>query len=162
MCLGFVFTSELADLVLQTSIVTDALHFDTASCVELSPTQFHEVVRHFLPTSLDTISCRLRECHITDEFLRALTKNRVRRLTFRNRAPVDGVSFRVTDDIIVDFCVQEDVPTVEAAGAASKQRLYGELIVCNGRFTKHLFKRLVEVSTRCDGTAAVANRINCC
>ncbi|KAH7723015.1 hypothetical protein AAVH_09487 [Aphelenchoides avenae] len=53
----------------------------------------------------------------------------------------------MTDDAIVDFCVQEDVPVDKEKDAEPKQRLHGELVVRNGRCTKDLFKRLVEASS---------------
>ncbi|KAH7723001.1 hypothetical protein AAVH_09473 [Aphelenchoides avenae] len=48
--------------------------------------------------------------------------------------PVDGGRFAVTDDAIVEFCVQPDVQT-DQEGDASKQK-YGELKVYKGKFTK--------------------------
>ncbi|KAH7698818.1 hypothetical protein AAVH_34084 [Aphelenchoides avenae] len=145
---GLVFTPELLSLVLQTPIVTDTLNLFEGSCVELTPTQFQEVLLHFSPTSLDINTCQLRACQLTDELLRALSKKskkRVRRIKFQNLVPVDGGSFAVTDHVIVDFCTQPDVQGQEE-DAVSTRKLCGELVVSNGSFTKNLFKRLVEAS----------------
>lgn len=135
-------------MVLQTPIVCDELILDAASCAELTPIQFHNVVRHFSPTSLDIDRCRLRAYQITDGFLGDLRTNRVRQIVFQNMVPLDGVSFHATDDAIIDFCVQEDVPTFDQEDTCPL-RLHQELVVCNGTFTKGLFKRLVQVNTRC-------------
>ncbi|KAH7720482.1 hypothetical protein AAVH_12015 [Aphelenchoides avenae] len=136
-----VFTPALAALILQTLVVSDALRFEAGSCAELTPVQFHNVVRHFSPTSLDIDRCHLHAGQITVGFLRDLRTNRVRQIQFLNMVPVDGGSFPVTDDAIIDFCVQEDAPIGQA------RRPDGELVVCNGTFTKDLFKRLVEASS---------------
>lgn len=63
--------------------------------------------------------------------------------------PVDGGSFHVTDDAIVNFCLEEDVQIDrQEEDAAPKRRPHAELHVDNGIFTKNLFKRLIEVSNR--------------
>ncbi|KAH7723028.1 hypothetical protein AAVH_09501 [Aphelenchoides avenae] len=62
---GHVFTPERAALVLQTPIVAGALTLG-GSCAQLTPTQFHEVLLHFAPTSLNMAPCNLRACQITD------------------------------------------------------------------------------------------------
>ncbi|KAH7710681.1 hypothetical protein AAVH_22017 [Aphelenchoides avenae] len=141
-----VFTPDRAAVVLQTPIVCDELILDAASCAELTPIQFHNVVRHFSPTSLDIDRCRLRAYQITDGFLGDLRTNRVRQIVFQNMVPLDGVSFHATDDAIIDFCVQEDVPTFDQEDTCPL-RLHQELVVCNGTFTKGLFKRLVQASS---------------
>ncbi|KAH7714138.1 hypothetical protein AAVH_18533 [Aphelenchoides avenae] len=65
---GLVLTPELLARVTQAPIVAGTLSitspgFDVAgSCAELSPSQFHELLLHFSPTSLDFGGCRLRAC----------------------------------------------------------------------------------------------------
>src|SRR5688572_9822320 len=109
-CLGIVFTPELAALVLQAPIVADELRLDAeANCAELTPTQFHEFVLHFSPTSLGFTYSHLRPSQITNGFLRALSiralsNNRLLRAVFPRKLPADGGSFCATDDAIVDFC----------------------------------------------------------
>ncbi|KAH7693420.1 hypothetical protein AAVH_39544 [Aphelenchoides avenae] len=130
-----VFTSELASLVLQAPIVA---------------AQFHEVILHFAPTSLDFNNSHLRPCHITNGFLRALSlralsKNRMLRTVFPRKVPVDGGSFCATDDAVVAFCLQPDVLVGQEEDAPKKKKkAYAELALYHGRFTKGLFKRLVE------------------
>ncbi|KAH7720487.1 hypothetical protein AAVH_12020 [Aphelenchoides avenae] len=142
---GLIFTPDLAAFVLQTPVVSYALRFEAASCAELTTVQFHNVVRHFSPTSLDIDGCHLHAGQITVGFLRDLRTNRVRQIQFLRMVPVDGGSFPVTDDAIIDFCVQEDTPIGQEVGQA--RSLDGELVVRNGTFTKDLFKRLVEASS---------------
>ncbi|KAH7698862.1 hypothetical protein AAVH_34039, partial [Aphelenchoides avenae] len=140
------FTPELATLIFQAPIVAHALRIDEGSCADLTPTQFQEVLLHFSPASLDIDGCRLRACQLTDGFIRGLSKARVQCMTFYNLVPVDADNFGLTDDAIVDFCVQDDVQ-IGQEGDATAQRSYEELDVCNGSFTKELFKRLVEASS---------------
>ncbi|KAH7723030.1 hypothetical protein AAVH_09503 [Aphelenchoides avenae] len=138
---GFIFTPELAALVLQTPIVADTLTVVAGSWAELTATQFHEVLLHFSTTSLDIQACRLRACQITDDLIRELSKKGLRCATFHNElVPVDGGRFVVTDDAVADFCVQSD------EHIAPERVLCGELVLHNGSFTKDLFKRLVEAS----------------
>ncbi|KAH7695654.1 hypothetical protein AAVH_14524 [Aphelenchoides avenae] len=136
---GLVFTPELAALVLRTPIVTKFLHLNDGSCAALTSTLFHKLVLHFSPTYLSLNRCRLRASQLSDEFLRTLSN--VLRIWFREVGPVDGASFFVTDDAIVEFCVHQDVHTDQ-----EMERLE-ELTLHNGNFTKDLFKRLVEAST---------------
>ncbi|KAH7708165.1 hypothetical protein AAVH_24593 [Aphelenchoides avenae] len=117
---GLVFKPEFVALVLQTPIVAGDLTFDAGSCAEVTAAQFRGVLTHFSPTLLFLDTCRL--------------------------TPVDGAKYAVTDDPVVEFCVQEDVPVGED-GVASIQRSFGELFLPNGRFTKDLFKRLIEASS---------------
>ncbi|KAH7725295.1 hypothetical protein AAVH_07088 [Aphelenchoides avenae] len=143
---GLVFTPELAALALQTPIVTCALDLHAGSCADLTPAQFHKVLLHFSPTYLNFVDSSLRASQISNELLRALSDNRVRHAKFPNTLPVDGGSFYVTDDAIVDFCVHEDVPIgQERCGPTLSPS--GELVLYNGNFTKDLFKRLVEASS---------------
>ncbi|KAH7710431.1 hypothetical protein AAVH_22281 [Aphelenchoides avenae] len=142
---GLVFTPALAALVLQAPIVAEALSLVQGNCAELTVTQFNKVLLHFSPTELVIHACQLRACHLTDELIRALSWNGVRHIKFQNLVPVDGGSFAVTDDAIVAFCVQPDVPTSQEGDAVQKGRLHGELVVSNGSCTKDLFKRLVEL-----------------
>ncbi|KAH7722998.1 hypothetical protein AAVH_09470 [Aphelenchoides avenae] len=135
---GLVFAPELAALVLQTPMLTEELILVESSCVQLTPAQFHKVLLHVSPTSLDMSTCQLRACQLTDELLRALSKNRVRRITCPFPVPTDGGRFAVTDDAIVDFCLQPDAQNSQEGDAPS------ELMMNNGNFTKELFKRLVE------------------
>ncbi|KAH7725616.1 hypothetical protein AAVH_06796 [Aphelenchoides avenae] len=139
-------TPELAALVLQTPMVVHKLKMDDVSCAELTPVQFQEVILHFSPALLDVGSRRLRACLLTDDFIRALSK-KASRISFGNGAPVDGGSFHVTDDAVVDFCAQQDVANGEAGDHTSEWKPYAELIFYHGRFTKDLFRRLVEAST---------------
>lgn len=121
--------------VLQAPVVARGLTFYAGSCAELTPNEFHEVVLHFTPTLLAfKDSCRLCAGQITDEFIRALLTNGVLRVAFPNELPADGDRFNVTDHAIADFCVQ------------GPYLGFGELALFNGRFTKDLFKRLIEVS----------------
>ncbi|KAH7694950.1 hypothetical protein AAVH_37999, partial [Aphelenchoides avenae] len=105
---GLVFTPELAPLLLQTPIFTGVLSFSVGSCADLTPVQFQKVLVHLSPTSMDFTGWSLRSCHVTDELIRALSKNRLRDAKFSNMEPVDGGRFAVTDDAIVEFCVQPD------------------------------------------------------
>lgn len=148
-CLGIDFTpAALSTLVLEAPMIANELTFDSGSCAELTPTQFQALVLHFSPTKLYLGSGpyppRLLAGQLTDDFLRALTKNRVRKALFPKSKPVDGDVFRVTDDAIVDFCVQPDDAAEEQD--LNELKRYAELRVSNGRFTKNIFKRLVEVS----------------
>ncbi|KAH7714717.1 hypothetical protein AAVH_17916 [Aphelenchoides avenae] len=139
-----IFTPALAALVLQVPIVADELSFDDCSCDGLTPAQFRKLVLHFSPTSLDLDTCRLRACQIDNEFLRALFSGRVLCMAFPTVEPMGGGSFAVTDDAVVEFCLQPDVPSEE--GDAASEIGIDELTLQNGRFTKDLFKRLVEAS----------------
>lgn len=58
--------------------------------------------------------------------------------------PVDGGSFVVTEDAIVDFCAQRHVQI------DSEIERLEELTLRHGIFTNELFKRLVEVSIPLD------------
>ncbi|KAH7702551.1 hypothetical protein AAVH_30289 [Aphelenchoides avenae] len=138
---GLVFTPELAVLVLQTPIVAESLSLFMGSCAELAPAQFHKVLVHFSPTNLFVYGCHLRACQINDEFVRTLSTNRVPCTSLRGREPVDGGSFCVTDDAVVDFCIQENLQ-VHQEGEQLE-----ELTLHYGSFTKDLFKRLVEASS---------------
>ncbi|KAH7723027.1 hypothetical protein AAVH_09500 [Aphelenchoides avenae] len=148
---GFVFKSEHAALLLQTPIVTDALSVYSGSCAELTPAQLHDVLLHFSPISLDIQSyspmswhvhnCPLHASQLTDGLIRALSKNSLRNAEFPEMAPADGDIFRVTDDAIVDFFLLDE------GRVAPMWKPYAELVVFNGRFTKALFKRLVEANT---------------
>lgn len=144
MCLGLDFTPEFAALVLRTPIFADELVLVEGKCVEMAPAQFHEIVQHFAPTSLDISNCRLRTCQISDEFFRALIKNRVRRISL-SHPPVDGDGFCVTDDAVIEFCAQHDV-SIGQEGDEPEQPRRRDLELYHGRFTKDLFKRLIEVS----------------
>ncbi|KAH7722963.1 hypothetical protein AAVH_09433 [Aphelenchoides avenae] len=146
-----VFTPDLAALVRQAPIVVGNFSLVHGSCAELTPTQFHEVILHFSPTSLDFNNSHLHPCHITNAFLRplslrALNKDRMLRAVFPRKVPVDGGSFCATDDAVVDFCKQPDVEVgqEEDAPKNKKKKAYAELTLYHGRFTKGLFKRLVE------------------
>lgn len=141
--LGLVFTPAIAELALETPIVARELHFDGGSCAELTPAHLHKLLLHFSPIELKMSKCQLRACQVSDEFVRALIKNRVRRTSFPWVAPVDGDRFHVTDDAVVEFCMQPDVQASEEEGES-----YWDLVVYKGNFSKNLFKRLVEVSTR--------------
>ncbi|KAH7714708.1 hypothetical protein AAVH_17907 [Aphelenchoides avenae] len=144
---GLVFTPELAALVLQTPVVTLELNIFAGSCAQLTPTHFRELVLHFSPSSLRINTCHLHSSQITDDFLKVLSKNHVRSTWVHELAPVDGGRFGVSDDAIVDFCVQEDPPAgQEGEDAPRPYDPFGDLIVCNGNFTKDLIKRLVEAS----------------
>lgn len=79
----------------------------------------------------------------------------MRETLFQDLVPVDGDSFCVTDDALVDFCLQDDVPVGQGGDAA---RMCLELEVNNGSFTKNLFKRLVDVSGQCH---AGEERVQC-
>ncbi|KAH7723017.1 hypothetical protein AAVH_09489 [Aphelenchoides avenae] len=138
-----VFTPQLVALVLQTPIVAGALSFLQGSCAGLTPTQFQDTILHFAPASLNITACQLRASHLTDGLLRALS---MRNVMFSSAVPVDGRKYSVTDDAVVDFCMQDDVSTSQQRDAP-KRLLYGELIMRHGSFTKGLFKRLVEAST---------------
>lgn len=139
MCLGQVFTPELAALVLQTPVVATTLFLQNGSCAELTPTLFQKVVLHFSLTLLHVYRCHLRSSHITDGFLEALSKS-VRRTKVWDMVPVDGDRFDVTDDALVERCLQEDAH-------ADEEDMEKVEFLCKGSFTKDLFKRLVEVST---------------
>lgn len=139
LCSGLDFTPAFAALFGQAPIVARTLILCEVSCAELTPTEFHKLVLHLSPTVL-IISCHLRARHITDEFIRTLSKNSVLCLEFPHRGPVDGDGFGVTDDAIVELCAQEDVQIDQ-----ERERLE-ELHVHSGSFTKRLFKRLVKVS----------------
>ncbi|KAH7693107.1 hypothetical protein AAVH_39863, partial [Aphelenchoides avenae] len=109
-----------------------------------------EVFLHFAPMYVDVTGCHLRACQLTDEFIRTLSKYSSR-LTMQYGvrgtqygAPVDGGSFYVTDDAVVDFCAQREVGIGNEGEALSIREPHGELILCHGSFTKDLFKRLVE------------------
>lgn len=129
MCLGLVFTPDLAALVLQTPVVTDWLGFFKGNFAVLAPTQFHEVLVHFSPTSLNITGCAMRASQLMERLLGGISENCVRHAKYQDMVPVYG---GMTDDAIIDFCLLEDVHI-------------GELH--KGSFTKELFKRLVEVST---------------
>lgn len=151
LCLGIAFTPELATLVSQTPITARDLCVRAGSCVELTPAQFHALVVHFSPTKLQlgpnpANAPRLRVRQLDDEFLQALAKNRLRRASLPKSNPVDGDRFIVTDDGIIDFCMQPDEP---AGQGVDEQKPYTELLVSNGSFSKDIFKRMVEVSARC-------------
>lgn len=135
------------EVVLQTPILADALNIDAGRCAELTPTQFHQLLLHFAPTSLQVKTCRLHSSQITDESLRALSKAGVRFMRFLSLVPVDGRRFPVSDDAIVEFLVQQDAESGEDGDEA--QPWDGELQVSNGSFTKNLFKRLLEVCVGC-------------
>ncbi|KAH7723031.1 hypothetical protein AAVH_09504 [Aphelenchoides avenae] len=139
---GLVFTPQLAALVFKTTIVADDLNLHDGNCSELTSAQFQELLLHFSPTSLNIRDCQLRACQLTDELIRGLRKNRMREIFFQNLMPVDGGNFPLTDDALVDFCMQEDIPIDQ--GAVESERLF---VVANGIFTKDLFKRLVEASS---------------
>lgn len=117
------------------------------SCADLTPTQFHKVLLHFSPTKLELLCCHLRACQLTDELLQALIKKRLRNMLFPSTVPVDGGNFCVTDEGIVDFLLQGDIPMDEEEDPPS--RLCGDLRVYNSSPTKDLFKRLVGVSSQC-------------
>ncbi|KAH7702813.1 hypothetical protein AAVH_30023 [Aphelenchoides avenae] len=139
---GLVFTPELAAIVLQTPIVAGALRLRDGSCAELTPAQLQELLLHFSPTAVNIRSCQLRACQLNDELIRGLRMNRMREIFFQNLVPVDGGNFAVTDDALVDFCLQEDVPIGQ--GGVVPEML---AMAANGSFTKDLFKRLVEASS---------------
>ncbi|KAH7696305.1 hypothetical protein AAVH_36625 [Aphelenchoides avenae] len=141
---GLVITPALATLVLQTPIVAVEINLRGGNGAELTPAQFQEVLLHFSPTALTVRDCQLRACQINDELIRALSKNRMRETLFQDLVPVDGDSFCVTDDALVDFCLQDDVPVGQGGDAA---RMCLELEVNNGSFTKNLFKRLVDANS---------------
>ncbi|KAH7725618.1 hypothetical protein AAVH_06798 [Aphelenchoides avenae] len=147
LCIGwFTLTPALATLVLQTPIVVHDLKFREVDCAELTPTQFQDVVLHFSPTRVvDFSGCPLRACQLTDEFLRVLSKNSSR-IRMEYVAPVDGGSFHMTDDAVVDFCAQQDVGIGNEGDTLSNWKPYEELILNHGSFTKDLFRRLVEAS----------------
>ncbi|KAH7673070.1 hypothetical protein AAVH_42451, partial [Aphelenchoides avenae] len=65
-----VFTPELVALLLQTTIEAGTLRLMEANCAQLTSFQFREVLLHFSPSSLILEECRLRECQISDEFVR--------------------------------------------------------------------------------------------
>lgn len=161
-CLGIDFTPALAKLVLETPMtVAHRLSIWEGSCAELPPTQFHALVLHCLPYTL-YLGCRLRASQISDEFLGALLKNRVVDVSFPESGPVDGDSFSCSmDDMIVDFCVQSDVP---AGQGVNEREPSTALTVRNGSFAKDLFKRLVEVSVgrRLDGHAMSGSTSSSC
>lgn len=115
------------------------------SCADLTPTQFHKVLLHFSPTKLELLCCHLRACQLTDELLQALIKKRLRNMLFPSTVPVDGGNFCVTDEGIVDFLLQGDIPMDEEEDPPS--RLCGDLRVYNSSPTKDLFKRLVGASS---------------
>ncbi|KAH7702672.1 hypothetical protein AAVH_30170 [Aphelenchoides avenae] len=140
---SFIFTPEHAALVLQVPVVADTLSLIRGSCAELATTKLHKVFLHFSPTSLLLYSL-FRACQITDELIRALFTNGVRFASFPKEVPVDGGRFCVTDDAIVELCVQQNIQNrQEEEGPVAKL----ELSLYNGSFTKDLFKRLVEAST---------------
>ncbi|KAH7710830.1 hypothetical protein AAVH_21884 [Aphelenchoides avenae] len=134
------FTPELVALVLQAPIVADYLSLSDGSCAKLAPAQFHNVLLHFSPTDLYVGWCHLRACQINDEFIQTLSMNRVLHTSLLRTKPVDGNSFCVTDDAIVNFFVQRDAQLDEERGQRE------ELTVYRGSFTKDLFKRLVEAN----------------
>ncbi|KAH7725823.1 hypothetical protein AAVH_06666 [Aphelenchoides avenae] len=102
---SFIFAPEHAALVLQVPIVADTLSLIGGSCAELTATKLRRVLLHFSPTSL-LLHSLFRACQISDELIRALFTNGVRFASFPNKGPVDGGSFCVTDDAIVELCVQ--------------------------------------------------------
>lgn len=70
-------------------------------------------------------------------------------MKFPYMVPVDGGSYHVTDDAVIDFCLQGDVHS-EEEGDAAGDGPFGKLEVYNGSFTKERRNKcLVEVSTRC-------------
>ncbi|KAH7714720.1 hypothetical protein AAVH_17919 [Aphelenchoides avenae] len=148
-----VFAPEFAALMIQTPIVADSLCLGTeTSCAELTPTQFREFVLHFSPSSLYFTYSHLRPGQITNGFLgtlslRAQSKNRMLCARLPRKVPVDGGSFCATDDAVVDFCMQPDILVAQEEDAPKKKKKpYAELALYHGRFTKDLFKRLVEAS----------------
>lgn len=148
MSLGIDFTPALAKLVLDVPIVALDLVYG-GSFADLTPAEFRALVFHFSPTELcltkgSESPLQLRANQISDEFLQALTMNRVRRVLFPDAEPMGGGSFSVTDDAIVNFCVQADEPVEQYDEDDGNP--YAKLSVSNGTFSKDLFKRLVEVS----------------
>lgn len=136
-----VFTPALVTHVLEAPITARKLALGVGSCAGLTPAQFHELVLHLSPTFLFR-GCHHRACHVTDGLLRALSNIRVRGITLMNNPPVDGGSFGVTDDAIIDFCVQP-------GGEDGELRAFGgHLVLHNGSFTQNVFKRLVKVSRK--------------
>ncbi|KAH7714713.1 hypothetical protein AAVH_17912 [Aphelenchoides avenae] len=133
------FTPSFARLVLETPVIVQQLRFYAGRFAELTPALFHEVVLYLSPTSLFIYHCHLRADQITDEFFRALCKNGLLCAFFNGPVPLDGGTFRVTDDAVIDFCMQEDVQVGQEGEEA-----FGEFVPPNGNFTKDLFKRLVE------------------
>ncbi|KAH7723016.1 hypothetical protein AAVH_09488 [Aphelenchoides avenae] len=140
---GLVFTPELAAHVLQTPVVTGSLSLHDVRCAQLTPTQFQELLLRFSPSSLEIKACQLRAYQLTGDLIRALSENRVRRTKFHNFVPVDSDSFAVTDDALVDLCVRSDAQV----GRKGFYAPVDELALHGGRFTKNLFKRLVEASS---------------
>ncbi|KAH7708158.1 hypothetical protein AAVH_24586 [Aphelenchoides avenae] len=138
----FAFTTAFAKLFLETPVVVQQLRFNAGSFAELTHALFHEVVLYLSPTSLFIYHCHLYAGQITDEFFRALCKNGLLCAFFDSVVPLDGGKFAVTDDAVIDFCMQSDVHV----GQEEDEPL-GELVLDKGNFTKDLFKRLVEVST---------------
>lgn len=72
----------------------------------------------------------------------------MRRMKFLKLAPVDGGNFCVTDDTIVEFCMQQEFQDGQEEDGGTKRKLHGELVMDTASTTQNLFKRLVDVSTR--------------
>jgi hypothetical protein len=147
---GITFTPALRTLVLEAPIVVEDLMIFSSNFAELTPDQVHEVILHFSPTDLDLEYNRFHVSQLNDDFLRALIKNRVQRIEFPREQPVGGDRFALTDDAVVDFCVQQDVAQHDEEQDEDEQGAevpYAALTVRHGRFTTNLFKRLVEVMT---------------
>ncbi|KAH7715348.1 hypothetical protein AAVH_17281 [Aphelenchoides avenae] len=148
-CLGLltlcrlVFTPQTAELLLQTTIHSGKLCLMEANCAELTSAQFREVLLRFSPSCLSFDACHLRQCQISDELIQAIIEKRARFFSSDSTVPLDSGRFCVTDAAIVDFCSQPDVEIRrEGEGAIGELELHG------GIFTKGLFQRLVEVSTK--------------
>ncbi|KAH7673230.1 hypothetical protein AAVH_42290 [Aphelenchoides avenae] len=151
---GLVSTPELTALVLRTPIVASYLTLSGGSYAELTPAEFHKLVLHFSPTELLLGTCPLRASHVTVEFIRMLSKKRVLCSSFPYVSPVDGDSFYVTDDAVVEFCAQQDVQVLQ------EREQLEELTLCRGRFTKDLFKRLVEASSASNRTRPLGMEVS--
>ncbi|KAH7713280.1 hypothetical protein AAVH_19394, partial [Aphelenchoides avenae] len=140
---GVTFTPALAALVVEAPIIAHQLRFEGCTFAELTPNEFHELALHFSPTSLKLSSTHHGEGHLADAFLRQLGTKGVRRIEFPRMAS-DGGSCYVTDDAVVEFFVQPDVPVGQGGGPSSEWEPYGELHLESARFTKDLLKRIVE------------------
>lgn len=140
----------MATLVLETPIIAHQLTFASGSYTELTPTEFRELVVHFSPSSVNLEKCDLRPSQISDDFLRALFKNGVRKTWIKSALPEqdeETVAFHVTDDAVVDFFAQENDPIGQEGKVDTSRSWRPELAIDNGSFTKDLFKRVVEVSS---------------
>ncbi|KAH7695695.1 hypothetical protein AAVH_37242, partial [Aphelenchoides avenae] len=136
-------TPGISTLFREGPIITRQLNLDGITCATVSPAQFHSFILHLSPSSLRFDGGRFRAEHFSDDLIRALCKNGTTHMHLPNAEPTDGGSYRVTDDAIVEFCVEQDVREGEERRGVSS-RPFGEIVVHYSDTTPNLFKRLVE------------------